>query len=1193
MWRLRTFLYAAIILLVFGGKALASLQDNFTLNESELAIVDTTVADSVVYSYISLAGYDHIGEPGKPSFPVKVFSYAIPLDKRVSGVSVTVSDSELISISHLVYPAQPPLIYLEGHSPPEFVESDSSIYNSSNPFPEVLSEGGYESYFAGLKMANISVYPVRYIPTADTLILYTSFSISIQLTSSDDQSLHPQRRTLEGQQTYENLAKMLVKNTEDVGTYIYHPDTVDALAFGPLGPIYYVIITADSLKSEFEPLADWYIRKGVNAKICTLSWIDNNFDGDDLQEKIRGFISTYYVSYQTSGVLLGGSPKIVPKRDWNKGRFRNRDEVFGLGVDIPNPADLYYAALDGSWDLNDDQVYGDTAIIETPFGNYEEYKLIDYYGEVWVGRAQVSNKSEVQNFVNKILRYEQNPPEYDNGEDADFLFLGAYIDKDPISGEYYYGCEIKDSTIIHLQNQPRVFKVYNLACRRDEDISIYNAIQRLQGGFYVINHAGHGGWDCISIRPNPASWDILTCGDLDNLTNSPKYGVFSTIACVSAAFDTTENKCFGCHWLSNQNGGGVAFIGNSRIGDWLSDMMDEYYMEYLMDVWPGHPYALDDGFYGVGTVYGMAKNELVSNSQDPWEHPTAATGYMYAVCSWSLLGNPATPVWTSPPESLHASHPLYIPTRECSFPVHVTSGGSPFSGAWVCLYKDGDICSKKTTNGSGNANFTINLQSAGSLYVTVTKYKDQAGNQYIPYRGKAAVSQCLSGHISENQDWDGEILLCGDVTVDTGAVLTVKPGAVVRSMTDRDDEKSGVDTSKCELIVYGTLNISGTDTADVTITSAGHEPEAGDWHGIRVMDGGNADINRATIEYGYCGLRLHSGSIDTVKNCHITQNEVYGIRCETDDAHIYKNTIDYNERYGIYVHNHSPDIVDNMVANYPQSTPSYDIYCYFQTQTSSKIKDNELKGNPHGVGLYLYRSRPSVKTCTIKNNSIGIVAFDSEPVITDSCSLLSNQIGLSCDCLADPTFKRGDITNSTMYGVYCTGGSYPVIGGSSSDCCGITGSGIYHVYNDNHPKPDSVIAEWNCWGAVPPDSTKFTGPVDYDHYMSTCRREIKLKESLTENLPQNFSLSQNYPNPFNPTTVIKYALPENQYVSLNIYNLLGRVVTTLVDGQNVAGYYQVLWNGKNSSGQDVGSGVYFYRIKAGSFVRAKKLVLLR
>jgi len=421
---------------------------------------------------------------------------------------------------------------------------------------------------------------------------------------------------------------------------------------------------------------------------------------------------------------------------------------------------------------------------------------------------------------------------------------------------------------------------------------------------------------------------------------------------------------------------------------------------------------------------------------------------------------------------------------------------------------------------------------------------------------------CLSGHITQSQEWDSEILICGDVTVDSAVVLTINPGAVIRFMADSDDENSGVDTSKCELIIYGSLNISGTGAEEVKITSAGLQPKAGDWYGIRIMDGGEAKIQYATIEYGSCGLRLYSGSIDSVLNCHITNNEVYGIRCETHDAYICANMIDYNERYGIYVHNHSPDILDNVVANYSQSAPSYDIYCYFQTQTSSKIQGNELKGNPHGVGLYLYRSRPLVKECTIKNDSIGIVVFDSDPVITEN-TLSNNKIGLLCDCLADPTVKKSTIENSTLFGVYCTD-------------------------NDNQPKPSNIMAEWNWWGTRPPDPNKFGGPVDYNPYSFFDCRPIRFIAASPENLPQEFSLSQNYPNPFNPITYIKYALPRNYYVSLEVYNILGQKVATLVDAEQKAGYKTARWDAGSLS-----SGIYFYRLQAGDFVQTRKMVVLK
>ena len=93
--------------------------------------------------------------------------------------------------------------------------------------------------------------------------------------------------------------------------------------------------------------------------------------------------------------------------------------------------------------------------------------------------------------------------------------------------------------------------------------------------------------------------------------------------------------------------------------------------------------------------------------------------------------------------------------------------------------------------------------------------------------------------------------------------------------------------------------------------------------------------------------------------------------------------------------------------------------------------------------------------------------------------------------------------------------------------------------------------------------------------------------------PSQYTLGQNYPNPFNPDTEIKYGLAAGGPVRLVIYNLLGQEVRTLVDGVQAAGYYQVLWDGRNQRGRTVGSGVYLYRITAGDYSESRRMVLLK
>ena len=91
-----------------------------------------------------------------------------------------------------------------------------------------------------------------------------------------------------------------------------------------------------------------------------------------------------------------------------------------------------------------------------------------------------------------------------------------------------------------------------------------------------------------------------------------------------------------------------------------------------------------------------------------------------------------------------------------------------------------------------------------------------------------------------------------------------------------------------------------------------------------------------------------------------------------------------------------------------------------------------------------------------------------------------------------------------------------------------------------------------------------------------------------EIIPLVFALHPNYPNPFNPTTNIQFTIPEQADVKLRIYNVLGRQVDVLVNETLPVGHHKILWNPKNLS-----SGVYFYKLEAGSFIKTRKMILLK
>jgi len=136
---------------------------------------------------------------------------------------------------------------------------------------------------------------------------------------------------------------------------------------------------------------------------------------------------------------------------------------------------------------------------------------------------------------------------------------------------------------------------------------------------------------------------------------------------------------------------------------------------------------------------------------------------------------------------------------------------------------------------------------------------------------------------------------------------------------------------------------------------------------------------------------------------------------------------------------------------------------------------------------------------------------------------------------------------------------------------------------------------------------KVISTLDYDTYataINTDGDEIRIPMSFgsaevrnESAIPTDFRLAQNYPNPFNPTTTIDYNVASTGFVSLKVYDVMGRLVKTLVDNQwTVAGQtsgYSVMWNGLDNSGQKVSAGLYIYRLQSGSMSTSNKMILLK
>jgi len=132
------------------------------------------------------------------------------------------------------------------------------------------------------------------------------------------------------------------------------------------------------------------------------------------------------------------------------------------------------------------------------------------------------------------------------------------------------------------------------------------------------------------------------------------------------------------------------------------------------------------------------------------------------------------------------------------------------------------------------------------------------------------------------------------------------------------------------------------------------------------------------------------------------------------------------------------------------------------------------------------------------------------------------------------------------------------------------------------------IAETNDGGLIITGSVDFPNEEPKIFLLKTNSEGLLTIINIENTFPNSFVLSQNYPNPFNPSTKISYSVPKSSLVTIKVYDVLGKKITTLLNEEKSVGNYEVEFNGRNLS-----SGVYFYKMQAGDFVETKKLILMK
>ncbi|MCK4330799.1 T9SS type A sorting domain-containing protein [candidate division WOR-3 bacterium] len=666
------------------------------------------------YDIVELKGCDPMDMVGEPMLPVRYMNLIIPAGNKVSRIEFPLANSQSIG-TYNIYPAQPP-IPVSSTEPPEWVEPDSIVYSSDEPYPGKLAEVVHEGYFNGNKIVMVAVYPLQWTARTGELVLYDHIQLKLILESSSETPVYPQIMTEQSYRLYESALYSLVENDVDIGSYKYEPTIVNPqstigefiLPTSCTDTIEYMIITPDSLASSFNSFVEWLWKKGIRAGIITVEDILASYPGVDDAQKVKRCIWNWWQFNSLSYVLLAGDDNIVPHR--YACAKNNPDTTARDPADPWNdkhwiiPCDLYfsdltYAHLSGDWNSDGDQWYGEP-----------QDTLKDVYPEVYVGRITVRTSQEVANWIEECMVYERNP-----GNDTLMTHKVYIVDSQFLSA----------SQNIVDPGYPSYFTRYWLI---DETPS--NALNSLNVGYGQYNIHCHGcrkdfatkKWAAIWSYPHP---DQVS---LDELTNENRYPFVYSVSCKNAAFDwevDPDPSCgdAGCPYRDPQicvadgftdaysKRGAAVYLGNTRYGWYSSSWWLERKFVDLM---------FGDGPKNVGYLEGMSKTQHSS---------------IYLRYGHNLFGSPETPIWTDVPPSLTASHPsrIYVdPEVGVLLTITVTSNGSPVEDALVCLYKSSDdpvIHKRGYTDTNGKVTFSLRIRNTGYLYVTATKHN------FKPYEG--------------------------------------------------------------------------------------------------------------------------------------------------------------------------------------------------------------------------------------------------------------------------------------------------------------------------------------------------------------------------------------------------------------------------------------------------------------------------
>jgi len=640
-----------------------------------------TVTKKGAFSTIGFKGLLISGITGEPALPYQSVQLLLPPGEVIYAVDIYMNDKTLLEGKFKLYPVQPSRpLSKPGKGD---LHMNKSVYASNEVYPS-SSTGRYTTEFLnGCSIGMFTFTPVEYNPASGEVGYHSEVKIVLH-TKSSQKASYALNNLVSNEQTKKRL-EHFVQNPSLIDLYptsTKNSDDYDLL-----------IITPSQFENNFQDLIEMYSARGVKTQLTTKEYIDGSVSGQDLAEKIRNFIIGEYQNHSVEYVLLGGDVEHIPYRGFycyaQSGSGYEDDDI---------PADLYYSGLDGTWNDDGDNRWGEPG---------ED----DLLPDIAVARFPFSTAGELANMINKSVMYQNSPV---LGEFNDAVMAGEWLYSNPDT----WGSDYLELLIGHQTENgyetwgiPDTYNFHDLY-EINGSWSKTDLMNEINAGRQFIHHAGHASPTYVAYMSNS---DITNSNFSGANGISHNFTLFQTHGCDCGAFD--DNDCILEKMVTIQNFA-VAVIGNARYG-WFNEGQTEGPAAHL------HREMMDALYHEKINFIGAAFMEAKIQTA-PWV--TAPGQWEEGALRWNfydinVLGDPALAVWTAEPISIAVNHTGTYFLGSNTYEATVTSAGQPMQNFRCALIFNDEIKGIGFTDASGQAVIAVeDIATAGNATLVVSGY---------------------------------------------------------------------------------------------------------------------------------------------------------------------------------------------------------------------------------------------------------------------------------------------------------------------------------------------------------------------------------------------------------------------------------------------------------------------------------------